>query len=128
MRDTSLAQPLEIEIEMKTDAGPNDRGHFMARARKVKEQRNTVSLFVRAAVHSPPENIVATLTLICPNEVDDDNVKGRLKAVRDGVADALGINDRSKRYTWKYAQERCARGRFGVRIRLERLNTDAEGV
>jgi hypothetical protein len=128
VNDYDLTQPLELELALKTDTGPNARLHYMARSRRVKQQRATVAMFVRAAVKFPPENIHALLVLICPNEVDSDNVQGRLKAVRDGVAQALGINDRSKRFTWEYAQERCTRGRFGVRIRLERLNSAAEGV
>jgi hypothetical protein len=36
--------------------------------------------------------------------LDDDNLRGCLKAVRDGVADWLGINDNDPRVSWHYAQ------------------------
>ena len=41
---------------------------------------------------------------------------GSLKAVRDGVADALSLDDGDPRLTWEYRQET---GPFGVRIYLE---------
>jgi hypothetical protein len=48
--------------------------------------------------------------------MDSDNSIGSLKSVRDGVADALGIDDGDPRLTWEYRQET---GPFGVRIYLE---------
>jgi hypothetical protein len=51
--------------------------------------------------------------------LDDDNLQGALKSVRDGVADAYGIPDNDSRITWRYSQERCGRGVFGVRVTIE---------
>jgi crossover junction endodeoxyribonuclease RusA len=36
--------------------------------------------------------------------LDDDNLPTAFKHIRDGVADAIGIDDGSARYTWEYAQ------------------------
>jgi hypothetical protein len=52
--------------------------------------------------------------------MDGDNSIGSLKAVRDGVADALGIDDGDPRLTWEYRQET---GPFGVRIYLDLLRS-----
>lgn len=49
---------------------------------------------------------VVRLTRLSPGTLDDDNLRGALKAVRDGVADRLGVDDRDPRVTWEYAQER----------------------
>jgi hypothetical protein len=54
-----------------------------------------------------------------PRALDDDNLRASLKAIRDGVADALGIDDGDPRITWEYAQER--RKAYGVRIRIEAI-------
>jgi len=37
---------------------------------------------------------------------DDDNLASSMKAIRDGVADGLEINDNDPRITWKYEQVR----------------------
>jgi hypothetical protein len=36
--------------------------------------------------------------------LDDDNLRSALKAVRDGVADALGVDDRDPRLSFHYHQ------------------------
>lgn len=36
--------------------------------------------------------------------LDSDNLAGAFKAVRDGVAEAMGIDDGSERLEWRYAQ------------------------
>ncbi len=41
---------------------------------------------------------------------DDDNLPSAFKAVRDGIAEAFGIDDGSDRYVWSYAQRRIKRG------------------
>ena len=56
------------------------------------------------------------LTRIAPCKLDSDNVQRALSAVRDGVADALGINDGSDRLTWTYEQEK--QNAYGVRIEI----------
>jgi hypothetical protein len=40
--------------------------------------------------------------------LDDDNLRGCLKAIRDGVADSLSINDNDPRVSWYYAQRKGA--------------------
>ena len=40
-----------------------------------------------------------------PKKLDDDNLRGALKAIRDGVSDALGIDDGDSRVRWEYDQE-----------------------
>lgn len=40
-------------------------------------------------------------------EMDSDNLAGSMKAVRDGIADALGIDDGdTNRVRWSYSQKR----------------------
>jgi hypothetical protein len=60
-----------------------------------------------------------TITRLSSGVLDDDNLQGAAKAIRDGIADKLGINDNDKRVQWRYAQEKCKRGQFGIRIELE---------
>lgn len=60
-----------------------------------------------------------TLTRLAPSSgLDDDNLRGALKAVRDGVADALRIDDRDPRVTWEYEQRRSQPRQWAVEIRI----------
>jgi len=55
---------------------------------------------------------------------DDDNLPSAFKAVRDGIAEAFGIDDGSDRYVWSYAQRRIKRGEvpgFEVVLWAERV-------
>jgi hypothetical protein len=62
-------------------------------------------------------SVVVTITRIAPRELDDDNLRTSAKAVRDGIADALGLkSDRDKRLTWNYSQEKGKPGEYAVRI------------
>lgn len=60
-----------------------------------------------------------TMTRVSPGVLDDDNLRSAMKAIRDGVADALGIDDRDPRVTWAYNQERGRPGKYAVRIAVE---------
>lgn len=94
--------------------GQNDRyGHPMARASRVRRERDAAGLAVGAALGSygvagrgPP--YVVTITRVAPSAgLDDDNLAGACKAWRDGVADALGTGDGPKSpVKWRYLQRR----------------------
>jgi hypothetical protein len=43
---------------------------------------------------------VVLLTRVAPRTLDTDNLERALKAVRDGVAEAWGINDADPRVEW----------------------------
>jgi hypothetical protein len=48
--------------------------------------------------------------------MDDDGAQASCKAIRDGIADKLGVNDGSDLVTWRYAQEK---GPYSVRVEIE---------
>lgn len=66
----------------------------------------------------PAAPYVVTLTRVAPSQgLDCDGIPSALKAVRDGVADALGTGDGPKSpVTWRYEQRR---GSWGVEVRIE---------
>ncbi len=96
----------------------NIRWHWARRARIAREQRRTTHCLVAAALNgglTPPLRI--TLTRRAPGRLDDDNLAGALKHIRDGVADALGIDDGDRRLVWRCLQEHCRE--YAVRIEIE---------
>lgn len=122
-----------VTIPIRTVSEANRHEHWRARQKRAKGQRDAAGLFVlsesqrvlrkhstwllmpHGATYWPLE---VTLTRIAPRALDDDNLASSQKHVRDGVADALGIDDRDPRVTWSYAQER-AKG-YAVRIEIRR--------
>ncbi len=107
-----------ILLELKTVSEPNVRGHWAKKAARVKAQRNRARAEALAAAQAVGLPVVVTLTRIAPSSgLDDDNLRGALKAVRDGIADALQVDDRDPRVTWRYDQQRGAE--YGVMVEME---------
>ncbi len=114
---------IDLKLPLKTISESNTRGHWAKRAARVKGHRFATKLAVRPLVDGlrMPDGICRdiTLTRVAPRKLDDDNLRGCLKAVRDGVADALDVDDGDERISWRYEQERGKPGEYAVRIRLE---------
>lgn len=106
-------------LPIRTVSDPNIRWHWAGRSRLARDQRWVAAVLVRAALTGrrivPPLRIV--LARRGPGRMDDDNLAGALKHVRDGVADALGIDDGDPRLTWVCGQERSAE--YAVRVVIE---------
>ena len=119
---------LELELALHTVSESNARGHWGKRAKRAKEQRGVVCLALRARqpsnwVFPAVAPLVVTIARVAPRALDDDNLRGALKGVRDGVADWLEINDRDPRVSWAYAQERGGVRQYAVKIRVERMGS-----
>jgi len=85
----------------------NVREHWRKVAQRKQSHRRTALLMLRATpCPCSDEQITITLTRIAPRTLDDDNLASGFKAVRDGVADWLGIDDGSTRLSWRYAQRK----------------------
>jgi len=107
-----------VELPIKTVAGLNAREHFLARSRRVRGERAAAHMTVKHARGRPELPVVVTMVRLSAGSLDDDNLQGAFKAIRDGVSDAYGIPDNDPRISWRYTQERCKRGQFGVRIEV----------
>ncbi len=110
----------EVLLPVRTWSEANQRGHWGKRARRAKKQREAARLLVQAARWTLPASGTAaiTLTRIAPRTLDTDNLASGLKAVRDGVADALRVDDGSSRIQWRYAQVKGNAGEYAVRVEI----------
>lgn len=103
-----------VEIPLRTVSGMNAREHWRDRARRVKAERHAVAwTLVRRTKPELPCKVL--LTRSAPsNGLDDDNLRGALKAVRDEFANWIGVDDKHTGVvSYRYAQRR---GPWGVTI------------
>lgn len=106
-----------ILVPIRTVAGLNAREHWQQRSRRVRKEREaTAWALSRHAKPQVPCSVL--LTRVAPSSgVDDDNLAGAMKGVRDEIAKWLGVDDRDRqRVRYRYAQCRGAKGEWGVRI------------
>jgi len=89
-----------VWLPVQTVSEANQREHWSKKAKRAKRQRHAALLL--APRHSLPA--VVRLTRLSRSRLDDDNLRGALKAVRDGVADAFGVADNDPRLRFEYDQ------------------------
>lgn len=134
------ADAITFALAIRTGRGGNDReGHWGGRAKGVKALRSETRL--QFLVHVPMNfrtdmgragpllPCTVKLTRIAPSDgLDDDNLRGALKAARDEMAVLLGLpvtrrgqaDDRDPRVSWEYDQRR---GKWGVEIEIRRRSS-----
>ena len=114
---------ISIDLPIRAISEANARDHWRKKAKRVQKQREAACYLMRGRFNrlsiSLPRlrgSFVVKLTRIGPKELDGDNLQSALKAVRDGVADALRIDDGSDRIHWKYGQEKGKPKEYAVRV------------
>lgn len=98
-----MGEQIHVEIPIRTVSVMNTSEHHMARARRAKAHRQAAHWSL-VTLKKPALPCMVTLTRIAPRPLDGDNLQSALKALRDGVADWLGVDDRDPRVTWNYGQ------------------------
>lgn len=99
----------------------NVREHWSKRAKRAKKHRGDAKWLCKEA-NPPPLPVAITLTRLGVRKLDDDNLRPALKSIRDGIADAYGVEDNDPRIVWHYGQETCKRGGCGVRVKIEQTD------
>lgn len=85
-----------VEHATKLDGSLNARLHWRTRAAHVKAQRATVRFMLwshRDTIATLAKPLRVTLIRVGPRLLDDDNLAGVFKAVRDEVAHVAGVDD-----------------------------------
>lgn len=120
---------IEVVIPIRTRSKLNQRIHWAVKARQAKEERSAVVLLLwrqTAILRDIDRRFIVTLTRLSPRELDDDNLRGALKSIRDGVADCLAMDDRDRRIKWEYGQEKYKT--YGVRVALRFAEEQENGT
>ena len=101
-------------LPLRIESTPNKREHWGVRSRRTAAHR-----LAALAVPIHPLPCVVTLTRIAPRALDDDNNVSGFKALRDGIAKRLGVDDADPRVEWRYGQERGKRKEYAARVNIE---------
>ncbi len=109
---------IEFEIPVRTVSESNGREHWARKASRARMQRETARLTTRIFCADVDLPVVVQMSRVAPRELDDDNLRGALKAIRDGIADAFGVKDNDPRIEWQYAQERGSPKSYLVRVTI----------
>lgn len=75
---------------------PNARLHWAKRAKAVKAARAEAEIIAKGHCRPLQGRILFVLEFFPPDlrRYDDDGLLARMKSARDGIADALGVDDR----------------------------------
>jgi len=109
---------IEIRMPVKIVSVANLRLHWAVKAKLAKSHRSKAfsALASVAAPPAPPCTLV--LTRVAPRALDGDNLQSAFKAVRDGVADWLGVDDGHKDLDWQYNQRKDGPKVYAVEIEV----------
>lgn len=116
---------VEVDLPIRIYPEANLREHAITRWKRSKKHDEAVfytlvgsrELLKLLKAQGP---LLVTLTAIGPKALDDDNLVGGFKHVRDSVARFLGIDDGNKaRIRFHYAEQEIAK-KHGARVRIER--------
>ncbi len=113
---------ISVTLPLKTVSTLNAREHWSKRAARAAEHRAIARMALtgplRAAKMKLPVRV--TLTRVAPRALDPgDNLPASMKGLRDGIADALGVDDRTPLVTWSYDQRRGKPREYGVEVAVE---------
>lgn len=115
---------ISFTLNLRTESLLNLREHFRKTAQRKKVHRETAFYATREALGSMKalagKRFHVVMTRIAPRAFDDDNLAGSFKHIRDGIAQALDVNDGDKsRVTWRPEQEKGGKGVYAVRVEIE---------
>lgn len=102
------------DLPIRIESVANKREHWSRKAARTKLHR-----FAAIAIQPHALPCVVTLIRIAPRTLDDDNLSSGFKALRDGIADRLGVKDNDPRVTWRYAQQRGKAKEYAARVVIE---------
>lgn len=116
---------VDVVIPLRTVTGMNVREHPMARAGRVKREKEATQIALLAAGVPLQDRLVRVLFVrVSPVLCDDDAIPPACKSIRDAVAKAFGVSDGPGRgIKWQYDQ---AKGKLGARIAGSRKREPGE--
>lgn len=120
-------KPFSITLYMPLPSALNLREHWSKKRTREKYFEAAIVYNQIIGLTEMPLPCVITLTRLSPRPLDDDNLAGAFKSIRDVIADIIickekgipyisskGRNDSDPRITWVYAQSKCKTKGFSI--------------
>ncbi len=110
-----------FRIPLKTESVANKREHWSITSRRKRNERNAVRVFCDELRRwrEVSTDISVTMVRVAPRCLDDDNLAGSFKAIRDEIAALIGRDDKpGSGVSWAYEQYSGGRGRYRVIIEV----------
>lgn len=108
-----------IELPIRIESVANLREHWSVRNKRAKAHRQAA---LAVPAHSLP--CVVTLVRVAPRELDDDNLASGFKALRDGIAARLGVDDRDPRVRFVYGQTKGTPKQYAARVSIAPMGAE----
>lgn len=117
-----------VWVAIRTRSTANERGSTKWRGARDAAIRGKVAAVVAQpfAQHRVRVPCTVVLTRCSDRLLDSDNAESALKRARDGVADALKIDDGDPRVLWVVAQRKTSRRERGVLVEVYAPGSAAE--
>jgi hypothetical protein len=113
---------MTLLIPHRLPSAANERLHWRVKAKRTRAQRELVAIYI-GGKRPPALPVVVTLIRIAPRALDGDNLQSAFKAMRDEVANWLGVPDNHPSIRWEYGQRRGGVGEYAVTISIARCDT-----
>ena len=112
---------MKVSLPLRTVSEANVKEHWAVKGKRAKTQKNAAYLKVRTLLPDIKPVIVVRITRKAPRRLDDDNLARSNKAIRDGIARALRVDDATPLVKWEYAQEKNKPKTYEVVVEIEYL-------
>lgn len=126
---------LPLRLRSPNGGNPGNRWAAIAQSREKKQHRQVAHMAVAAALSRRGLRgeafvpALVTITRVSFGRLDSDNLAFSAKALRDGVADALGIDDGDvERVRFRYAQRKGPKGQHAVQVLVEQRDPAAHSI
>ena len=121
--DSARKTAYHISLPVRVYSNANLREHWAVRATRARQQHRVVAVEMQAtcpsSVRSHQGRLAIHLCRVGKRMMDDDNLAGGFKAIRDKVAAQLGRDDGpNSGITWVYSQ-RSGNGEYAAEITIE---------
>lgn len=118
-----------IKFPIKTVSEANRREHWAAKNKRLVKQKADFRLLWRSHRIRALLPVEIVFTRFSCRVLDDDNLRSAFKAIRDVVAQEIGIDDGSELLNFVYRQEKIDKREhyFTVEINSLRAATIGEG-
>ena len=104
---------MEYTLPIKLESTANLREHWASKYRRMKKQKQATII-----IKKHPLPCVVEIVRIGKRTLDGDNLQNAAKAVRDGIAARLGVDDADPRVEWRYSQQK---GEPSVIVRISNV-------